>query len=66
MARNNFSNEKTLFDKKIGSFSKLYDKFSAYENVFSEDLSRELSDKATIAEHAADQVEDTVSDNSDF
>lgn len=50
VARNNFSNEKTLFDKNIGSFSKLYDKFSAYENVFSEDLSKELSSKATIVE----------------
>lgn len=66
VARNNFSNEKTLFDKKIGSFSKLYDKFSAYENIFSEDLSKELSSKATIVEHAVGQVEDTISDNPDF
>ena len=45
IARNNYSNEDTIFSKDIKSFSTLYEKFDNQENIFSDTLTMNFETK---------------------
>ena len=63
VARNSFTNHKTIFDKNIKSFSTLYNKFEENKNIFSSDLTNKLSKSFINKELTKYKVEEFADGN---